>query len=294
MATLVLLLFANPVAACLNNHAATKLDGSWQSSDDVNYSVPKPPVGRDLAAEAPINRQYLQQLNSRWNAHHRLADYAGYGLVLVYLGRYAEARKVFEQLDIWQPNQYETAANLGTVYELLGLNKLALKWIRRSVQLNPQSHKGTEWLHINILRAKLRGTEAINAEYLLGVDFGQGLAPVSNMRGGRLLDSVQYALYYQLSERLSFVHSPDPIMAELLFDLGNAYAITSNVESALPVYDQAEHFGFHRRVLLKRRVYFWWLRSGQGNLVTIGLLGLAGLLGFGLWQLGKADLRRLA
>lgn len=287
-------LLAGPAGACLNDHAATRLDGSWQSSDDNSYVMRQPPVGRNLAAEAPANRRRLRQLDSLWRTRHQLADYAGYGLVLVHLGRYAEARKVFEQLDTWQPNQYETTANLGTVYELLGQPYLALKWIQKSIELNPRSHQGTEWLHVNILQAKLRGARAINAEYLLGVDFGQAAAPVLSLRGSRPLDSIQHALHYQLSERLSFVHPPDPIMAELLFDLGNAYALTSNVESAERVYAQAAEFGYGGPLLWKRRAYFWWLRDGHDAVVTTVLLVLLGLGGFGLWRLGKAVRRRFA
>ncbi|MDO7853041.1 hypothetical protein [Hymenobacter convexus] len=289
-----LLLLANPAAACFNDHVATKLDGSYQSSDDTDLTMPLPPVGRNLAAEAPDNRRRLQVLDSLWRTRHRLADYAGYGLTLAYLGRYAEARAVFEQLNAWQPNQYETAANLGTVYELLGQNQLALRWIEKAIQLNPRSHRGTEWLHANILRAKLRGAAAINSVDLLGVDFGSAAAPVPALRGGWPLDSIQFALQYQLRERLSFVPPPDPIVAELLFDLGNAYALTSNVESAERVYAQAEQFGYDGNLLMKRKAYFWWLREGADIIPQLILLGLLGLAGFGLWRLGRGLRRRFA
>ena len=288
------LLTAGPAAGCLNDHAATKLDGSWQSSDDVSYFMPAPPRGRNLAAEAPLNRQRLHQLDSLWHTRHELPDYAGYGLVLTYLGRYKEARTVFEQLEAWQPNQYTTAANLGTVYELLGHNQLALHWIKRAIQLNPRSHQGTEWLHVNILRAKLRGPSAINASFLLSLDFGSAAVPVPVGQASVSLDSVQHALFYQLSERLSFVSAPDSIMAELLFDLGNAYALTSNIEAALPVYAQAQHFGYQDSLLLKRRSYFWWLRNGDDIIGLFVLAALVGLSGFGFWRLGRAIRRRFA
>ncbi|MFD2720925.1 hypothetical protein ACFST9_19550 [Hymenobacter monticola] len=285
-------LHVGPARACLNDHAATKLDGTWQSSDDESMVMGPVPVGRNLAAEALANRRRLQQFDSLWRTRHRLADYAGYGLTLVYLGRYAEARKVFEQLDTWRPNQYETAANLGTVYELLGNPYLALKWIQKSIQLNPRSHQGTEWLHVNILQAKLRGARAINSEYLLGVDFGEGAAPVPGLRGSRPLDSIQHALYYQLSERLSFVRPPDPIVAQLLFNLGNVYALTSNLESSERVYAEAERYGYHGQLLRKRKAYFWWLRAGTDIIPQLILVALLGLVGFGCWRLGKVLRRR--
>jgi tetratricopeptide (TPR) repeat protein len=291
---LCFLLVSQQAVACLNDHAATKLDGSWQSSEDGDYTTPRPLAGHNLAAEAPANRRRLRTLDSLWRARHWLADYAGYGLVLTRLGRYAEAGAVFRQLETWQPDQYATASNLGTVYELLGQNELALHWIEKAIRLNPRSHRGTEWLHANILRAKMQGAPAINSRFLLGVDFGSAATPVPVLQPGVVLDSVQQALYYQLSERLSFVYPTDPIMAELLFDLGNAYALTSNVEAALPVYAQAQQFGYHGRLLLKRRTYFWWLRSGESTVVTALFFGAVGLFGFGLWRLGRAAVRRFA
>lgn len=287
-------LLARPAVACLNDHAATRLDGTRQSSDDSDYALRPLPMGRNLAAEAQANQRRLQQLDRLWHTRHQLPDYAGYGLTLVYLGRYAEAREVFERLEGWQPNQYETAANLGTVYELLGYNRLALKWIGRATQLNPQSHQGTEWLHVSILQAKLRGAPAINSRNLLGVEFGEDAAPVATGRTREALDAIQHAIHYQLSERMSFVPPPDPVVAELLFDLGNLYALTSNVESAERVYAEAERYGYHGKLLWKRKAYFWWLRSGA-EMVNAGiLLALLGLGGFGLWRLAKAVHRRFA
>ncbi len=41
-------LLACPALACLNDHAATRLDGTWQHSDDASYIMLRPPVGRNL------------------------------------------------------------------------------------------------------------------------------------------------------------------------------------------------------------------------------------------------------
>jgi len=45
--------------------------------------------------------------------------------------------------------------DLGTAYELAGKNEPALRWIREGLRRNPNSHKGTEWLHVKILEAKI-------------------------------------------------------------------------------------------------------------------------------------------
>ena len=63
-------------------------------------------------------------------------------------GRIDQAVEQLEALAKAQPDTYSVAANLGTAYELKGELALAHTWITRAMELNPQSHQGTEWLHL--------------------------------------------------------------------------------------------------------------------------------------------------
>lgn len=215
-----------------------------------------------------------------------LSDYSDYGVVLVYLGRYEQARAVFTAIEARQPGLYATAANLGTVYELLGQNERALYWIQRAVRINPRSHYGSEWIHVNILRAKLRGAGAVNARFLLGTDFGTAATPVTTI-SQTSLKHLRAALYFQLAERMSFIKPKDAVVGQLLFELGNTYALTSDVESALDVYDQARAYGYGGGVLARRYAYFQWLKYREDFLGLLVLLGLLGLAGFGALRLGR-------
>lgn len=269
---LLLLLLSRPALACINEYQPT-MAGDYLSVDDANNPPLTPPTGHDLAAASYANERRLHQLDSLWHTQHRLTDYSDYGVMLVYLQRYAEARAVFETIEQRRPGLYATAANLGTVYELLGKNQLALRWIQRAVAINPHAHEGSEWIHVNILQAKLSGRTG--AQALLGTHFGEAIRPVSALPGAEL-DAMRDALYYQLTERMSFVHPPDRIVGQLLFELGNLYALTSSVVTARQLYAEARRYGYQSSVLRQRDYYFTWLVYKDD---TIQLLILGGLLG---------------
>jgi len=59
---------------------------------------------------------------------NHLSDYAS---LLVYAGYYERAKTIFHRIERDWPNQYTTASNLGTVYELLGKPDSALLWIQK-------------------------------------------------------------------------------------------------------------------------------------------------------------------
>ena len=65
---------------------------------------------------------------------------------------------------------------------------------------------------------------------------------------------VSEAIAYQLHERLQFVRPPDPVVHDLLFDLGNLEAIRDIVENAVPIYRFALQFGSVRKPIIDTRV----------------------------------------
>lgn len=177
-----------------------------------------------------------------------------YAVALAHLGRYKEALEILKKIEAEHPGKYVTAANMGTVYELLGDNEQALKWIKEGIKRNPRSHNGTEWVHVKILEAKLalaKDPDWLKTHSVLGLDFGNDLVPKKPAKP----DDVHYAILYQLQERLQFVtEPPDPIVADLLADLGNVIAATGPIESAIPVYRFALEFQPVRADLVKQRL----------------------------------------
>lgn len=130
-------------------------------------------------------------------------------LAYMRMGKTADAIAILEQLEKEKPNEYKVIANLGTAYELAGRNKEALQYIHRAMQLNSQSHQGSEWFHIQVLEAKLQNKPAdwwINHPVL---DLNQLKKDA---------ETIISDMVYQLKERLPFTPGPYLMMAAILRD----------------------------------------------------------------------------
>jgi hypothetical protein len=66
------------------------------------------------------------------------------------------------------------------------------------------------------------------------------------------LREISSHLRYQLQERINFIPAPDPIIANLYFDYGNALAQTASVELAMDCYQEAERYGYKGNLLSVR------------------------------------------
>lgn len=218
---------------------------------------------------------------------------------LIHLGRVKEAIPILEELERKHPGKYFTAANLGTAYELSGDNQKAMDWIKEGVNRNKDSHFGTEWLHVKILEAKLameKDPDWFRKHSVLGADFRarentrqpQRLA-TDHLGQQKSLAETEEALIYQLHERLEFVKPPDPIVADLLFDLGNVLALTRTEEHAKAIHELALSYGPKHGDLVRSRLadesratqrspsrnYLFY-----GSLVAGALLAIAGFYVF--------------
>ena len=250
---LALLLFIDNTAHCCINEYRTTLSGKVYYTDGGNVA----PTAHYTIADTAHLREDLQEADSIYRTTGKLSDYSDYGAMLIYNGRYAEAKRIFQQIEMKHPGLYATAANLGTTYELLGNNDSAYYWIAKAIRINPSSHEGSEWIHLKILQAKIkaRGNNAFYTSYnILSLNFGDKKKP-ENINKLDLI-ALRNQLYYQLSERMSFVRPPDPIVAQLLFDLGNINAMTANVESGFQVFELAKRYGCQTPLFNKRYGYF--------------------------------------
>ncbi len=223
--------------ACIQGMRALN-DGTVISVEKESFIIPR---GYTLIHQ---NEKVVHRLDSLWNATKKLDYLYDYGMVLVVNGRYEDAKNVYLEIEKIKPGQYITASNLGTVYELTGDNKNALLWIRKSVQLNAASHDSSEWLHVRILEAKLAGNAAINSDFILHANFGRDSMPVSELSKAQL-QQLRKALFYQLNERLTFIHPEDKIVAQLLFDLANISLLTgANIYDVNDIYSMAKKYGY--------------------------------------------------
>ncbi len=140
---------------------------------------------------------------------------------------YKLAQNLLLHLDAKHPNEYNIMANLGTVYELQGKNNESLYYIAKAVLKSPQSHYGSEWLHINILKKKMELIIPINSyndffemNNYAKFSYSNQLYKASfkpEEMGKYHRDTLMVHLAYQLHERMYFIEKNDEIMAEMLF-----------------------------------------------------------------------------
>ncbi len=183
-----------------------------------------------------------------------------YAVSVARLGDYSKAITILNEIEKQSPGLYFTATNLGTVYELAGNNKEALKWIAEGIKRNKKSHEGTEWLHARILEAKIKQAE--DPTYLLkhsvlDLDWNAvtGKETEFIIHGTRIpSNAVQKALLYQLEERMQLVKPKDLVVAQLLHDYAELIAATSVLEDAIRLHQLSMEYGYPDRVAVENEV----------------------------------------
>ena len=226
----------------------------------IPKAPPKPPTASERL-EAPERKQdwkaRYQELDAKMSSGGDFKTQNDLAVTLVYLGRYPAALSYFAAIESNVPNQFATAANMGTTYELLGNATEAQRWIRESLRRKTDYHDNSEWIHLKVLEAKRSG---INPTSVIGLDFGNRAWPSSPAElpvdadgKPQTLAQVEDALIFQLHERLQFVRAPDASVASLLFDLGNLLTLRGENEQARDIFARSLKYGPANRNLVERR-----------------------------------------
>lgn len=177
------------------------------------------------------------------------------GYVLIVQGKYDEALKLYLEIEKIKPNRYSTASNIGTLYELMGENQKAYEWIKKSIEINPESHDGSEWLHLKILEAKIQKLQNPSGQFFINTNFGTEIIPKTKLEYKKL-EQLRNALYFQLNERVSFIKTKDKIISILLFELGNITNVMSeyNYKDASEIYLLSKQYGYKDELLNERLI----------------------------------------
>lgn len=239
---LVFYSIAYKAKACVNEYR-TLLSG------EVVYKHYKHGYIRLKDIDKPSLQNKAQELLLAYKRTDSIKYYSDYANALTYLGFYEKAKDIYINIESKHSGLYRTASNLGTVYELLGENKLALQWIKEGIKRNPSSHQHSEWIHVKILEHKLSGLDT-TASSVLQLNFGQDVKPSNPKKYD--LKKLEKQLRLQLKERLLFIKPPNAIIGNIYFDLGNVLAQTTDIQSALESYQEAKHFGFDSSLMQKR------------------------------------------
>ncbi len=246
----ILITLTTTQSYCCLNEYRTLLDGEVVFTD-AEHLVPSPRYNK---------MALLEKLNRAYNAYQLsrdLTDYSDYGVALAFNGNFQKANAIFLEIEKKTPNRYETASNIGTTYELLGQIDSAIYWLTKAIKINPLSHHGSEWIHLKILEAKKATSgnqKSLSKMDILSLGLGENLLPENKENID--LKAIMEQIHSQLSERMTFIQPKDPVIARLLFDLGNVIAISDNLEGALLVYEKAREYGYDSETFNRRESHF--------------------------------------
>lgn len=245
-----------PAHACINI-SDVNLDGKKMEFGEEMVWASKASLLPDRTNTVSFQKRE-KELAVKMAGKPTIRERSDYGGVLVFLGQFAKAREVLEAAEQAEPGDYAVASNLGTAYELLGENAKALEWIRKGIERKADSHRGTEWVHVKILEAKIAlggDPKWLETHTVLGLDYGRDARPVrvGEAPAAKEKYTVLHGLSYQLRERLKFVKAPDPLVGDLLFNLANETAVLGAAQQALGIYELAETYKAPDAALLKKR-----------------------------------------
>jgi hypothetical protein len=244
-----------------------------------------------------------RELEAKLRGSTNFNDRSDYSIALMYLGRSGEAVTLLEKLEAERPGEYFIAANLGTAYELSGINEKALKWINEGIHRNPKSHEGTEWLHAKILEAKIAAASDntfFEKHSVLELEPGR-ISESIDVNGTKLSpEQLARAIEYQLSERMQFVKPPDPAVASLLFDYAAIEAATRSMEGAKKILEMADQYGYPRNKIvplvaeLDQKIFAKKLRDRWllGVIGSVVILLLVVAYKRGIFVLSSKDLKK--
>ena len=235
--------------ACLNGDSKILKNGSFLYED----SKVKIPYGHSFFFFSDNYKSTFREIDSLYKATKDIDYLSDRGLLLILLKEYDKAIKLYLEIEKMKPGRYSTASNIGTAYELIGDNENALKWIKKSVEIDPKSHYESEWIHVKILEAKIDSQKPISSLSFINTDFGTDSLPKTNL-SKEALTNLRDALYYQLNERISFIKPKEKIIAQLLFDLADITFLSSDYHDAISIYDMAKEYGFDSTKVEMRKV----------------------------------------
>jgi tetratricopeptide (TPR) repeat protein len=243
----IILVYSQSSFACLNGETKRLKNGDY-IYEDVGDLVP---YGHMFVMEDNDYKEIIKDLDKLYRKTNDVDYLSDKGYVLILQGKYEEAVKLYIELEKIKPNRYSTASNLGTAYELLGENEKALFWIKKSFEIDPTSHNNSEWLHVNILEAKIKGGKYVNSDFLITTNFGQEKEPKTDLSRKTLL-KLRTELFFQLNERMSFIKDKNEIVALLLFDLGNLHLLVNSPYEAKETYQSAINYGLENSLIKER------------------------------------------
>lgn len=226
--------------ACLNYYYGTDKDGHTHEATYIMETF----FYENFNTEKHISSLYKLHKNlEKEHSHTYLSDYS---VALMKLGKADVALELLKELYTYYPNEYKIVANLGTAYELNSEVDSALKYIKKGIELNPNSHKGSEWVHVKIVEAKQK--IKLNSSYLTENSILKLTEKQKNDK------KIYEQINIQLRERFPFSPPPNEIMAHLLMEFAECATNVESVEYANALYNLVNRYYKYDSEYLKKKL----------------------------------------
>ena len=167
-------------------------------------------------------------------------------LAFMKLGKVSKAKDILVDLVQRNPKEYSMVANLGTAYELSGELDSALKYISKGLEINPKSHYGSEWIHVELLKAKIKRKRSryyIVKNSILSDKLLESKRDTSKRRwrSSRVLDHI----YWQVRTRAPFTPAPNEVIWNLLLTAGEFAQKHDTYENAFIAFAYSRKYAYN-------------------------------------------------
>lgn len=179
------------------------------------------------------------------------------GAAYVRLGRYEAAAQAFDKAEAIAADRYKTHSNRGVLYHRMGRLDDAIRHMRRAVELRPDAHFDSGYLHLKMLEWEKRHPDGARPQTdFLGQSYGEAyglsigyMAKKSAEERGIPWDESRDAM--QELERLI---RANPEFADAYFVLGDNLRNSSRLNLALWAYVRAIDLGHPRPDVVTKRI----------------------------------------
>lgn len=249
--TSVFFLISQSANTCINEYE--KIPGiRLEAQENVEIMVRMPEIDRSELEE------FIKTRELRLSKHALDSTDADLVAAYFYMKDFSRALKLSEKLYTKFPNTYNVVINHAVALELNERYEEALKILKKAIKINPDSHHGSEWMHVKILEFLVSGSNDYSRS-ILGFDFGNDTIPKPVAKVG--INMV--GLEFQLNERIYFVKKPNKLFGSLLFDLGNLVILNKWEAFAPDIFGSAREYGFDHPNLKKRSDYAYHQINGE-------------------------------
>lgn len=203
-----LLSSSNQLFACANEYES---GANYTGKSGVKYDFSN--IDDVFPDSNSINLIELQEKTMGMSVETNKEELNNIAVLYMKAGYYNQSIILLQLLLAKYPEDYIVLANIGTANELIGDNLKALEYLQKALSIDSTSHQGTEYVHVEILKAKIgleKSEHFLDNRKIIETDL------VSMQLG---LD-----IRYQLIERAYFIKPINKMMAQLFLESILAFA----------------------------------------------------------------------